>query len=397
MPSPDPFFFLPADSEWNACIGRQGDEENYADGYIEAAIELVTALIEKGLYEKRDTLVLPILYNARHAIELTLKLVIGEFVRADILSAGHPQNHDIASHLAFLKGQSIPDECLRQLMSALGPYVDSLSQIDNDGQELRFHQNRDGQRSMEERTLANIAVIGASLTELQKALRDLKSRAYSLSDEWRTGTRTSHCSRRDLVKIEKMLPPRQDWGSKSFDDCKQAIIDRYDLGSRQFSLALNKIQETRELSRLLGIETDLLHLSDQKAEVLLAEWDRLHPPREPKSDLGIDYFRDHDWGKIKKRMEAEAEVYSIIMKELSEDEFADAETIFYLARDGVFSEYYEIRVERKKAEFRARNDYRQEVHDLMSKTSFRQHFVEGLRLVGRSKSFSVIRSELGGS
>jgi len=58
---------------WNACIGKQGHEENYLDGYIEAAIELAGAVLDKNMFEKRDTLVLPILYNARHALELALK------------------------------------------------------------------------------------------------------------------------------------------------------------------------------------------------------------------------------------------------------------------------------------------------------------------------------------
>jgi len=40
----DPFFRLPAASDWNACIGKQGTEENYLDGYIEAAMELVNFL-----------------------------------------------------------------------------------------------------------------------------------------------------------------------------------------------------------------------------------------------------------------------------------------------------------------------------------------------------------------
>ena len=145
MPS-DPFFDLTNDSTWNACIGRQGDEENYADGYIEAAIELASAVIEKGMYEKRDTLVLPILYNARHGIELNLKLVIGELVKAGILSEGHSVNHDIASHKKFLEDQAIPDKSFRERLAALTPCVDSLAQIDDDGQELRFHENRDGER-----------------------------------------------------------------------------------------------------------------------------------------------------------------------------------------------------------------------------------------------------------
>lgn len=382
MSQPDLFFDLSGDTEWNACIGRQGDEENYADGYIEAAIELAAAVLEKRMYEKRDTLVLPILYNGRHAIELTLKLVIGELVRARILSDGHPKNHDIASHLAFLESKAIPDELFKERLSALQPYVDSLAQIDDDGQELRFHKNRDGQRSMEGRALANIAVIRESLGTLQEALKNLKHRSYSLCEEWWTGTRTTHCSRRDLVEIAGMLPKRENWATAEFDECKRRIKERLALGNRQFSLALNKIQETRGLSGLIGIETDLTHLSDDKAAWLLKQWDQLHPPRTEADDLGTDYFK-LDRAAMLQRMGDNAKVHEAITRELTEDEFADAETVYYLGRDGVFPELYEPRLESKKREFRARNNFRQEVRDLMSKTNFRRHFVEGLRSVGR--------------
>lgn len=33
----DPFFRPVADAEGNACIGKQGDELDYIDGYLEAA------------------------------------------------------------------------------------------------------------------------------------------------------------------------------------------------------------------------------------------------------------------------------------------------------------------------------------------------------------------------
>ena len=383
MPSPDPFFHLTGNAEWNACIGPQGDEENYADGYIEAAIELATAVLEKEMYDKRDTLVLPILYNARHAIELNLKLVIGEFVKAGILTAGHAKNHDIASHMAFLEDQVIPDELFREKLAALRLFVDSLAQIDDDGQELRFHQNRDGQRSMEGKALANIAVIATSLVDLQRALGNLKLRSYSLCEEWATETRTTHCSRRDLIEIAKLLPPRLDWASPDFDVSKEAIKERYGLGNRQFSLALEKIQETRGLAGLIEVEFGLVYLSDQKAEFLLEQWDKLHPPRDPEDISDVDYFGERNWDAIKEARAAEAQVNSDIIAELSEDEFADAETIFYLARNRDFPEYYEDRLERKKSEFKARGDFRQEVNDLMSKTNFRRCFIDGLKSVGR--------------
>jgi hypothetical protein len=78
----DPFFGLQNDSEWNALIGTQGDEENYVDGYIAAAIELASAVVEKRMYGERDTLV--ILYNARHGLELSLKVVVNRLNQMEV-------------------------------------------------------------------------------------------------------------------------------------------------------------------------------------------------------------------------------------------------------------------------------------------------------------------------
>jgi hypothetical protein len=83
--SDEPFFKRNPVSTWNACIGKQGYEEHYIDGYIEAAMELAGAVIDKKMYEKRDTLVLPILYNARHAVELALKFATDRLVEAALI------------------------------------------------------------------------------------------------------------------------------------------------------------------------------------------------------------------------------------------------------------------------------------------------------------------------
>ncbi|WP_377186593.1 hypothetical protein [Ruegeria meonggei] len=377
----DPFFDLKYDTNWNACIGRQGDQENYADGYIEAAIVLATGMLEKGMYDKIDTLVLPILYNARHSIELTLKLVIGEFVGAGILAEGHATNHDIASHLQFLEKQGVADELFRETLKLLKPYVDSLSKVDDDGQELRYHENRDGRQSMEDKALANIVVIAESLEQLQAVLRTLKTRAYELRSEWYTGTWTRQCSRRDLNEITKLLPQRSEWASQAFIEAKDAIQSRYGLSNTQFSKTLNKIQETRPLAGLIGVESNLVYLTGENAEFILAQWAELHPPREP-SEMRIVRFSKDDFAKILAGHEKEAEIIARIVETVPEDQFADAETIYYIERNGNYPERYEEFLELKRNEFRARGDLRQEVHDLMSKTNFRRHFLNGLAAVG---------------
>jgi hypothetical protein len=106
--SDDPFFKRHSARTWNACIGKQGDEENYMDGYIEAAMELAGAVIDKKMYRSRDTLVLPILYNARHAMELTLKFATDRLVKAGLIQPGG-RNHDIKAYWERLHGASLGD------------------------------------------------------------------------------------------------------------------------------------------------------------------------------------------------------------------------------------------------------------------------------------------------
>ena len=115
----DPFFEVIGDGEWNATLGQQGHIENYLDGYIEAAIELVDVLFEKKLYGKRDTFVLPVLYNARHAVELNLKFAADSLGATGILKEDDRKpDHDIARYWQRLNDSSIADRELKGTSSA---------------------------------------------------------------------------------------------------------------------------------------------------------------------------------------------------------------------------------------------------------------------------------------
>ncbi|KQQ61154.1 hypothetical protein ASF69_01650 [Rhizobium sp. Leaf311] len=377
----DPFFNLrDADSDWNAFIGRQGNFANYADGYIEAALDLANLIIEKRLYSQRDTLVLPILYNARHSIELHLKLIIGELVKVGILDSGHVPNHDIASHLKHLIDRKIPDATLRSLLNVLQPFVESLTKVDDDGQELRYYTNRDGKRSMQDRVLVNIVVMRDSLEVLKETLEDLKYRTAALCDAHRTGTHTNHLSRTDLFVIAGMLPKRTEWSEPKFDVCKTAVKHQFEIGNRQFTIALETIQKKRELNSMLGVETPLVHLSDEKAIFLSEKWRELHPPRD-NDGTGLDYFA-RDFDAMKDRRQKESSIMEDILATMTSDEIADAETIFYLSRNRDYSESYEEFLGGKKKEYR-HSDLKRELSHIMEKTNFLREFTTGVRILGR--------------
>ncbi|ESZ72357.1 hypothetical protein X727_05490 [Mesorhizobium sp. L103C119B0] len=107
------------DPDWNACIGRQGEEENYVEGYIEVAIEFADAIIKKQMFGKRDTLVLPILYNARHAIELALKFATDRLFQAGVVNgSGRKRDHNIKAYWERLHFSAIGDEKLSKTIAA---------------------------------------------------------------------------------------------------------------------------------------------------------------------------------------------------------------------------------------------------------------------------------------
>ncbi|MER9240665.1 hypothetical protein [Mesorhizobium sp. M0633] len=381
----DPFFKFVGDPDWNACIGRQGEEENYIDGYIEAAIELVDAVIEKQMFAKRDTLVLPILYNARHAIELALKFATDRLVAVNVVNGnGRRRDHNIKGHWDRLSEAGIGDEKLRYTVAALEPFIESLSRIDSDGQELRYHRNSDNDPSMAKYTLANLQLIQASLRVLQRLIADLQYRTVDFLSERATSSYTSRCSRSDLLTIAKLMPPRDRWNRDEFDLQKSAIKERFSLGNRQFSLALDKVQENREMSAILGVETPLLHLSDEDIVGIVAEWRRVHPKREaPADSSSLDYFGPGRFEAMQEHMAVLADVVTRLAEWLPAEKLADLETAFYLGRDRIFCEYYEASVARKRREHGVANNPREEVRHLMEKTNFLQCLTIAATKLGR--------------
>jgi hypothetical protein len=247
----DPFFQVNYDSKWNAQIRQDWHEENYVDGYIEAALELVNAAVERDLYWQFDTLVLPILFNARHSIELMLKMIINRLVAMGALKAPHPRNHDILSHWELLRDSIIGDISLKNYILDIKPFVESLSRIDKDGQSLRYHET-DGQQSLANNHLIDLHLVRRSLRELHSKLKSCKHHVNRLEYERKTGTCTKFCSRYDLFEIAKMLPPIAKWKGCEFDAARDAIKSRFSLRGKAFSAAIDVIKNNREMSAFLA-------------------------------------------------------------------------------------------------------------------------------------------------
>jgi len=380
----DPFFSIPSPpDDWNACIGRQGFDENYIDGYLEAALHLAQNVITNKLYGERDTLVLPILFTTRHAVELALKYLIDRLRAAKVFKAQHRPDHDILSHWKLLCDQELGDEFLRLGITKLEPYIVSLSNIDEDGQSLRYARLRTGERSMEDRSLANIMVIKNSILSLKELLEKLLYRVRVFVDERKTGTFTQKCSRQDLAKIAELLPERSKWGFPEFADAKDAIKKRFNLGNSAFCKALNKIQEVRELKSRIGMNSELQYLSDDHVLLIIQQWRKANPPRAiDPDDLGMDYF-NRDFVKMRKSIDTQNKLVSSLEAELSCEEVADLDTIFYVGRDSLFCEGYEDLLERTLKKHSREEDQAQPLRHVITKSSFGTEFANGIERLGR--------------
>ncbi|TGN97946.1 hypothetical protein [Burkholderia sp. USMB20] len=342
----DPFFETIYDGEWNACVGIQGDAENYVDGYLEAALELASAVIDKRLIGSRDTLAMPILYNCRHGLELSLKYAIDRLHKSGMLTQGFPVNHDIDGHWQHLQSAgggpnaALGDASLRKTVSDLEPFVRSLAAVDDDGQELRYALNRDGQISLSDVAVINLQHVRNSIGNLSEILQCLKHRVQDIVEERLTGTHTSHCSRKDLEAIAIFMGDQSAWNDESFLEKKVQVMKQYGLSGRKFSDAIDSIRQSRPLAALIGKETGLKYISDEKAIEAMRLWVASKPETDGGDGLGLDYF-DRDFEKYKEQGLRRKRLFESISALLTVQEFAEIQTLYYLGRDQVLGEHHE--------------------------------------------------------
>lgn len=383
----DPFFEEIHDGEWNACIGSQGCDENYVDGYIEAAQELAAAMLDKRLYVRRDTLVMPILYNCRHGLELSLKYAIARLHKTGMLMASHPANHDIESHWQHLQSAAVGsisalgDSTLKRLISNLEPYVKSLAAIDDDGQELRYALNRNGKTSLSGKAIVNLRHVHQSIQKLSELLLCLKLRVLEIEEERHTGTYTANCSRKDLAEIAIILGNNSTWKDDSFLEKKDIVSTQFSLSRGKFSDAIDSIRKSRPLAALVGLETSLKYLTDEKAVEVLRLWIEANPQKEQADDLALNYF-DRDWGEYKEWAERAKQLEDSTREMLSMEEFADLQTLYYLGRDLVYGEHYEHLVNEAILAF-GQAVTNEDVRHLMSKTNLLDAVAKGVEQAGR--------------
>ncbi|GBQ96245.1 hypothetical protein [Gluconobacter cerinus] len=384
----DPFFESSPHSEWNACVGSQGSEEAYVDGYIEAAITLVSAVVDNNHPESLDTLAMPILFNGRHALELSLKFVIARLSEIKAIADRPKTDHDIFAYWKHLHDASVGDKTIQSVIGALRPFVDSLSAIDNDGQQLRYAKTLDGKVSLESIATIDLLLVKENLLVLRKILARLRERVEEYVHERYTETFTQECSRKDLLDIMGILGEYATWTDKSFTERKNEARERFRLSGRQLSKAIDKIKSSRELSALIGIEKNLAHLSDNKMEIILQKWGEFSSSQRKK--LEGDLFECPDLNQFEDYYKKRKDLNDFISSSLTLDEFSDLCALYYLGRDLKFGEQYDTVLHYTKSQF-AIQTYGSHINYLISKCNLLECVIDGVERAGRPSLANKLR------
>lgn len=251
---------------------------------------------DNRIYCYEDPLIYPILFNARHFIELSLKNeveklidLLDEFESLDKLDKSDNKinkksnkfkHHCLGSFKSDDLIKSIRTHSVLELFNELKKVaviidreinqffieniliedlIVELNFYDPNGETFRYRTSSDYKTD-------NLDKFGGLIdrNNFSNQFEKIKLFFEQLSHlldikifDFRTMTWTKKLSKNDLVIISKKLPNRDSWSNDEFNKIKNAIIDEYNLSNNDFTKALKEIQENCYLMSNIGMENPI--------------------------------------------------------------------------------------------------------------------------------------------
>lgn len=250
-----------------ACVGENGGttDEDIRNGF-KRTVELLTESLKDG-QEVEDLLVYPIVYNARHSIELSLKIVIKMLWEIEGKKGIKYSDEIIAERKKKIHTHNIEElykmACENKNIDRRIPaYFENIEDMirfyyfDEEGDAFKYELNKENQPHMIKNKIFHISIVLLE-TEFKEVMEKFDELIYFLRncmDEYSLGTFTKNLSRTDIWDISKRLPDYEEWRTEKFREIKEKIKQEYHLGSKEFSEAVNLIKKNRFFSENIGCE-----------------------------------------------------------------------------------------------------------------------------------------------
>ena len=250
-----------------ACVGENGGttDEDIRNGF-KRTVELLTESLKDG-QEVEDLLVYPIVYNARHSIELSLKIVIKMLWEIEGKKGIKYSDEIIAERKKKIPTHNIEElykmACENKNIDRRIPaYFENIEDMirfyyfDEEGDAFKYELNKENQPHMIKNKISHISIVllETEFKEVMEKFDELICFLRNCMDEYSLGTFTKNLSRTDIWDISKRLPDYEEWRTEKFREIKEEIKQEYHLGSKEFSEAVNLIKKNRFFSENIGCE-----------------------------------------------------------------------------------------------------------------------------------------------
>lgn len=386
---------------FNACVGDNSlhDLKTYADGYIEASTLLLNTIMEKKLIGKTDILVHPILYSARHAIELSLKYVLFELNKCDFKTDERKiTGHNLSSLWTLFDDLSQKDTRLRRCFLSIDPILTLLDAADPEAQDFRYPEgnakkDQSAKQTLEGRRIVDLVTVHEMVSFLKKQLTSLNSIAVVVTTERNLGTYTQDLNREELKKLAQDCaegtPPY-------YPEVKKAWNKSQNLSGRGFERAMEKIASHREFSGYLGKEQELIALPTELLDVLFETKlkevrDQLAQAKKRgnKRILTVDDIADSITDDF-----PEYQIYKVLQNQLTPSVIAELETLYYFAYLGEYSENYEIRYETYLTCLNSEKRIEKSFLHIYSKANLLENIIKSLQSIGQITKSTEYKTHL---
>ncbi|OCW20931.1 hypothetical protein C9382_11755 [Pseudomonas aylmerensis] len=345
--------FSGSEPTWaNACVGNNGSPGyfEYSKGFSTAANLLIDQVLSKKMDMEIDDLVYPVCFNMRHSVELRLKGAIQEL--SFVAKAKNYEllfdlsgSHDIGNIWNFFKCNSeLLDNRYKGVNSLIAETISDIAEVDATGQTFRYPLSNESKKHLTDVASINFFRLKGKFGQLEHDLDKLHDLNLWLKDEYAQGTFTSKLSRPMIYRLARDLPPKSDWATPEFKDIKQQLMCKYDIGSRDLSKAIEKIKTHYVLSSVIGEPLPLKGIIPDQLFFFFDQW----APQNTKSllpetpSLGLDYWDRSEsiLDSIKERASTRQSVWSEFEEKLTPEYLAGLHTLFYFARDKLYTEFY---------------------------------------------------------
>jgi|WetSurMetagenome_2_1015567.scaffolds.fasta_scaffold22076_2 hypothetical protein len=171
---------------FNACVGKNGGPYNffaYSKGYFEACERLIDSINKN----KRliDILVYPIIFNFRHALELSLKHFIPILYCMFDVGENIKQSHNLEIYWKEAKKYIVKllndDETILNVIKYLDSIIKDIYKYDPIGESFRFPKSKKGKLLLEELRIINVK----ELSEIVKKTSEIFDILfYAIGERW---------------------------------------------------------------------------------------------------------------------------------------------------------------------------------------------------------------------